>query len=402
MDVFYVTDRDGEKVTDEATLNYIQTTLESDDCYYTEARDNSADIVPSESEEDSHQYSSIELTGTDRPGLLSEVCAVLSDVRCAVVSADLWTCNTRVAAVVQVADAATGVAISADPARVAEISRRLAHLLRSRSWCHATVAASVAEEPSLVAMHKERRLHQLMAADPESGVIEGDGAYLQPAPGTTPATVVEVTDCAQRGYTFVVVRCRDVPKLLFDTVCTITDAQYVVYHGNVSTEPDGVTAYQEYYVRNKAGLAATEPERLLLKRQLEAAVERRFADGIELEVRSGDRAGLLSDVTRIIRENGLTILRAGVKSQGGEAVDTFYVSDPMGLDYPVEPRTIDTIRAQIGEATLRVKKNPFADADQQQQQHDAAASVVGAIAFILGSVYKFYRPFQSLALVKLY
>jgi len=38
------------------------------------------------------------------------------------------------------------------------------------------------------------------------------------------------------------VRCRDRPKLLFDTVCTLTDMQYVVFHGTVIAE--GSEAYQ--------------------------------------------------------------------------------------------------------------------------------------------------------------
>ena len=48
----------------------------------------------------------------------------------------------------------------------------------------------------------------------------------------------------------VVVRCRDRPKLLLDldTVCTITDMEYMVHHGTVSAEPGG-GAYQEYYIR---------------------------------------------------------------------------------------------------------------------------------------------------------
>jgi hypothetical protein len=54
--------------------------------------------------------------------------------------------------------------------------------------------------------------------------------------------VVAVEDCAERGYTLVNVRCQDRPKLLFDTVCTLTDMQYVVFHGTVIAE--GSEAYQ--------------------------------------------------------------------------------------------------------------------------------------------------------------
>lgn len=52
--------------------------------------------------EPSSDYTSIELTGTDRPGLLSEVSAVLTSLKCNVVNAEVWTHNMRAAAVMQV------------------------------------------------------------------------------------------------------------------------------------------------------------------------------------------------------------------------------------------------------------------------------------------------------------
>ncbi|CAD6261131.1 unnamed protein product [Miscanthus lutarioriparius] len=380
MDVFNVTDRDGNKVLDASTISYIQKTLEADDWYYPEAR-NTVGIVPSE------DYTSIELTGTDRPGLLSEVCAVLAAMGCAVQSAELWTHNTRVAAVVHVTDAKTAGAIE-DAARIADISARLGNLLRGQSDVRAGGGAGAGS----LALHKERRLHQMMFDD------RGHAAAAQPD-GAAPRTEVSVTPCAERGYTVVVVRCRDRPKLLFDTVCTITDMHYVVHHGTVSAEPGG-GAYQEYYIRHVDGHAVRcDDERQRLVRCLEAAIERRTAEGLELEVRTGDRAGLLSDITRIFRENGLTIRRAEISSSGGEAVDTFYLSDPQGL--PVEAKTIEAIRAQIGEATLRVKNNPFAAGDGAARK-DADVAGAGTTAFIFGNLFKFYRPFQSFSLVKLY
>lgn len=175
--------------------------------------------------------------------------------------------------------------------------------------------------------------------------------------------------------------------------------EYVVHHGTVSAEPGG-GAYQEYYIRRVDGHAVRcEAERRRLVRCLEAAIERRTAEGLELEVRTGDRAGLLSDITRIFRENGLTIRRAEISSAGGEAVDTFYLSDTQG--HPVEAKTIEAIRAQIGEATLRVKNNPFAAGDDAARK-DADVAGAGTTAFIFGNLFKFYRPFQGFSLVKLY
>ena len=42
--------------------------------------------------------------------------------------------------------------------------------------------------------------------------------------------------------TLVTIRCKDRPKLLFDTVCTLTDMDYVVFHANIDTE--GPDSYQ--------------------------------------------------------------------------------------------------------------------------------------------------------------
>ena len=351
---------------------------------------NTVGIVPAE------EYTVIELTGTDRPGLLSEVCAVLAGMRCAVRSAELWTHNTRVAAVVHgTDDGGSGGAIE-DEARIADISTRLGNLLRGQSGVRAAAAAA----PGGLT-HKERRLHQMMFDDRD---YDGGGGAASSSPrgrSPTPATEVSVTPCAERGYTAVVVRCRDRPKLLFDTVCTITDMGYVIHHGAVSSEPRG-GAYQEYYIRHVDGdPVRSEAERQRVVQCLAAAIARRTADGLALEVRTGDRAGLLSDVTRIFRENGLTIRRAEISSERGEAVDTFYLSDPQG--HPVEAKTIDAIRAQIGEATLRVKHNPFADGDGAGGGGGGATDdVAGSTAFLFGNLFKFYRPFQNFSLIKLY
>ena len=58
------------------------------------------------------------------------------------------------------------------------------------------------------------------------------------------AAKVAVMDCAERRYTVVILRCRDRPKLLFDTLCALTDLQYVVFHGTVDAERRSREAYQ--------------------------------------------------------------------------------------------------------------------------------------------------------------
>lgn len=200
-------------------------TLESEDTSLQPSLRSSVGVVPST------EHTSIELTCTDRPGLLSEVCAVLADLGCNVVSAEAWTHNTRAAAVVHITDKLTGHPIE-DPERLSTIKKLLCNLLRGNSSnSNAKMAVSVA------LTHTERRLHQLMFDDRD---FERIGAGEEGEKQSRPEVVV--SDCAERDYTAVTIRCRDRPKLLFDTICTLTDMQYVVFHGTFSSESS--EAYQ--------------------------------------------------------------------------------------------------------------------------------------------------------------
>lgn len=76
-----------------------------------------------------------------------------------------------------------------------------------------------------------------------------------------------------------------------------------------------------------------------------------------MELCAKDRVGLLSEVTRILRENGLSVTRAGVTTVGEQAMNVFYVSDASGKS--VDTKTIEALRREIGETMrLNVKKAP--------------------------------------------
>lgn len=173
------------------------------------------------------EHTTIELTGRDRPGLLSEVFAVLADLKCNVVAAEVWTHNSRMASVVYITDDATGVPID-DPDRLGKIKQLLLYVLKGdRDKRSANTAVSVGST------HKERRLHQMMYADrdyDQEDLVEHGSTSDQRKPLAT------VENCVDKGYTVVNLRCPDRPKLLFDTVCTLTDMQYVVYHATVIAE----------------------------------------------------------------------------------------------------------------------------------------------------------------------
>lgn len=86
--------------------------------------------------------------------------------------------------------------------------------------------------------------------------------------------------------------------------------------------------------------------------------------GIKLELCSEDRVGLLSDVTRIFRENGLSVTRAEVATRGGQAVNIFYVTDASGS--PVKSEMIEAVRKVIGTSVLRVKDDAYSTSPSQE------------------------------------
>ena len=250
------------------------------------------------------EHTTIELTGRDRPGLLSEIFAVLAGLKCNVVASEIWTHNSRMASVVYITDEATGLPID-DPDRLTKIKQLLlCILIGDRDKRSANTAVSVGST------HKERRLHQMMYADRDYDVDDADCSS-----ASERNRFVTVENCVDKGYTVVNLRCPDRPKLIFDTVCTLTDMQYVVYHAIIIAEgPEAcqVTLYsfkmhliifcffffyqtnafkhcyggshlllviQEYFIRHMDGSPInSEAERQRLINCLEAAIRRRTSE----------------------------------------------------------------------------------------------------------------------------
>lgn len=347
MDVFHVIDKDGNKLWDEEVINHIQQSLGARSFSVRSLR-RSVGVQPAA------EHTSIELIGRDRPGLLSEVFAVLADLKCNVVAAEVWTHNSRMASVVYITDEATRLPID-DPDRLAKIKQLLRYVLKGDRDKRAAKTAV-----SMGSTHTERRLHQMMYADRDydrNNTTGQDDASERSRP------LVAVENCLDKGYSVVTISCRDRPKLLFDTVCTLTDMQYVVFHANIIAE--GPEAYQEYYIRHIDGCPVnSEAERQRIIHCLEAAIERRSSEGLRLELCSEDRIGLLSDVTRIFRENGLSVTQAEVTTRGSQAVNVFYVTDAAGN--PVGTQTIEAVRNEIGQTILHVKDNMFSKSLPQE------------------------------------
>ncbi|KAF2283083.1 hypothetical protein GH714_043406 [Hevea brasiliensis] len=221
MDVFHVTDRHGNKLFEDDVAEQIQQSLGPRALSFQSRALSFQSLRQSVGVQSATENTPIELTGRDRPGLLSEVFAVLTD-------------------------------------------------LKSSERCK---------------------------------------------------PLVTVENCADKGYTVVNLRCPDHPKLPFDTVSTLTDVQYV-----------------EYYIRHVDGSPiSSEAERQRVIHCLEAAIRRRNPEGIRLELCGEDRFGLLSEVTRIFRENG----------------------------HPVKSETIEIVRKEIGLTILRVKNDAHSTPSQE-------------------------------------
>lgn len=167
----------------------------------------------------------LELTGTDRVGLLSEVFAVLADLQCNVVEAKVWTHNGRIASLIYVKDCDSGCPIE-DSQKLDQIEARLRNVLKGDNDIR-----SAKTSVSMAVTHTERRLHQMMFAD-------RDYEWKPILKRSDDCPIVTVQNWIERGYSVVNVQCKDRSKLLFDIVCTMTDMEYVVFHATINTAGD--------------------------------------------------------------------------------------------------------------------------------------------------------------------
>ncbi|KAK1384862.1 ACT domain-containing protein ACR8-like [Heracleum sosnowskyi] len=371
MDVFHVTDLDGNKITDEGVIGYIEKSLGT--LYY----------MPTQSK-CVNGLTALELTGNDRIGLLSEVFAVLADLQVNVVESKVWTHNGRIASLIYVKDCDSGYPIE-DEQKIDTIVTRLRNVLEGD-----TDIRSAKTVVSLAVTHTERRLHQMMFADRDyerKPIIWTNGD----------SPIVSVQNCFERGYSGVNIHCKDRAKLMFDVVCTLTDMDYIVFHATVKTGGD--RANMEFFIRHIDGTpirSDAEKQRVILC--LRAAIERRASEGIQLELSADDRPGLLADVMRTFRENGINVTRAEIATTFETAHDVYFVTDAVGN--PVDQKIIEAVRQKIGIDKLKVKELPsiYNAKERRDDEATAGAGVAGEVLVSLGSLLK--RNLFNLGLIK--
>ncbi|XWS41744.1 hypothetical protein CRYUN_Cryun17cG0109400 [Craigia yunnanensis] len=201
------------------------------------------------------------MTGRDRPGLVSEISATLYELGCHNTAAVQWTHNSRVACIIHVEDGLQGGPIMA-PERLAQVQEKLESVVEAHHESGEQKSVRLTA-PAAGRTHTERRLHQLMYADRDYAQCQGCNGRCSHWNGCT-KTLVTIEE---KGYSVVNMRSRDRAKLLFDTICALTDMQYAVFHAAVSSK----------------GFMADQ--------------------GLRLDVCTQNKMGLLSDVTRVFREN---------------------------------------------------------------------------------------------------
>lgn len=370
MDVFHVTDLNGNKITDENVIHYLEKSLGSINDVTTKSFDG---------------LTVLELTGKDRLGLSSEIFAVLSDLNSNIVESKVWTHNGRIASQIYIKDYDTNSEIKS-PLKIEEIEARLRQILRGDDDIQ-TAETSV----STSLTHTERRLHQMMFRDRD---YERE-AIIKTSEDNKPLVVIQ--NCLEKGYSVLNVHCKDRTKLLFDVVCTLTDMSYVVYHATVNTTAD--RCYMEFFIRHSDGTpigSQAEKQRVILC--LQAAIQRRAPQGVRLELCTDDRRGLLADVMRTFRENGLNITRAEISTTMGTVLNIFYVTDEIG-NTP-DPKIVESVREIIGLSSLKVKELPLIHRKKEEKDESPMFGVGGAMLLSFGSLVM--KNLYNLGLVKSY
>ena len=256
--VFHVTDQIGRKLTDPSLPEFIQRALvpshrpgNGPSPRFTTCLGN----VVGPGGPDVSDCAALEFTVHDRPGLLSAITSVLVDNGCHVESGQAWTHNGRAAGVLYVTATADGAALH--PSRWARIERLVNAVVDARENVTGERHWVRVSEPVQGRVHTERRLHQLMHDDRdyESGPAPtpvdeelfsmGDKAATART-ARRAETRVSIDSWEERGYAVVKMTSRDRPRLLFDTVCALTDMHYVVFHATVGSQ--GALAIQVLYI----------------------------------------------------------------------------------------------------------------------------------------------------------
>ena len=119
---------------------------------------------------------------------------------------------------------------------------------------------------------------------------------------------------------------------------------------------------------------------------------------MRLELCTPDRPGLLSDVTRTFRENGLLVAQAEVLTKGDMATNVFYVTGTTA-GQAAQQNVIEAVREKVGVDCLVVEEHRpqlYQKARGQDDRDDRNGAGIGL--FYLGNLVK--RNLHNLGLIK--
>jgi hypothetical protein len=195
------------------------------------------------------------------------------------------------------------------------------------------------QQPAPVASQPASEVHMVSSAPAGaaggggSAAGGGEGLAIMSAKYSRPEVTIQ--HYLHLNYWMVTIKCKDRNKLFFDTVCTLSDLEYDVYHGAIDSEAGLAT--QLYYIRPRYGdffwdaIKATK-----LRVMLEAAIQRRFPKGLKIHVQQTSQH-CLRDLTVAWKTAGLWITRAKVRAYH-ETGHTLYVMDSSGQ--PPDPKKV--------------------------------------------------------------
>jgi glycine cleavage system regulatory protein len=376
--VFLVSEAQGGKVRNPKKLQSIKQMLN----VYMQDEDI---VANGDDTDDTHRIETtvFELAGIDRVGILADVMQLLGHNGCDVRSAAVWTYRGRVAFVFSVTEKGKPVV---DEMKLQRLRQMVEEIMHSGGGSFTVRTLKVRGE-----VHHDRRLHQLMLqeerlewerANARSGIWKSsnlngdakqssfiknnssprdsvmsvhDGSTTEDATsngnkgngngnGLNSASTedyrspkfdrptIDISHCHQPDYWTVNIRCRDRTKLLFDSVCTLADMDFDIYHATIDSDSEG-WAHQEFFIRPRSGDGDFAPQAAaLLQAMLKSSIERRFPKGIKVHVRSMDRFGCLASLARQLQISGLSITRAKARTfaTSNSSGHTLYVMDAQG------------------------------------------------------------------------
>jgi len=139
---------------------------------------------------------------------------------------------------------------------------------------------------------------------------------------------VTIQHSALLKYHLVTITCKDRNKLFFDTVCTLADMNYDVYHGTIDSKGD--QASQLFYAKPRFGECMWDEKRARkLAYMLECAVQRRFPRGIRILMQAPARSSVPT-IFSTLTAKGFWVTRAEIRSLCGGVVFDFSLTDAHG------------------------------------------------------------------------